>query len=140
MEPNSPSRVGLAGIVFLPFSLFSFFVELIRFCTAHITKSGFSDTLFVFGSEEQADPVSCMFVDLISPLYVFGTFVDLGFFCIFQIRKMMIWELQINAELDFVFLRLTFSLSACSPSFVSVMLRFCLIMCDSECTGADLEF
>ncbi|XP_035837367.1 mitochondrial amidoxime-reducing component 1-like isoform X2 [Helianthus annuus] len=26
------------------------------------------DTLFVFGSEEQADPVSCMFVDLISSL------------------------------------------------------------------------
>ncbi|MFS7947918.1 hypothetical protein Hanom_Chr06g00553791 [Helianthus anomalus] len=31
----------------------------------------------------------------------------------------MIWELQINAELDFVFLRLTFSMSACSPSIVS---------------------
>ncbi|KAJ0522115.1 putative molybdenum cofactor sulfurtransferase [Helianthus annuus] len=46
MEPNSPSHVGWYS---------------------HITKSGFSDTLFVFGSEEQADPVSCMFVDLISP-------------------------------------------------------------------------
>ncbi|MFS7988073.1 hypothetical protein Hanom_Chr11g01030291 [Helianthus anomalus] len=50
------------------------------------------DTLFGFGSEEQEVPVSCMFVDLISPLYVFGIFVDLFFFfffCIFQNRKMM---------------------------------------------------
>ncbi|KAJ0478991.1 hypothetical protein HanRHA438_Chr00c12g0849141 [Helianthus annuus] len=35
----------------------------------HITRSGFSDTLFIFGSKEQADPVSYMFVELISPLY-----------------------------------------------------------------------
>ncbi|MFS8006608.1 hypothetical protein Hanom_Chr14g01251191 [Helianthus anomalus] len=69
--------------MFLPLSLFSFF-NSIRFCRTHITRSGFSDTLFVFWSKEQADSVSCMFVELISLLYVSCIFVDLGFLCIFQ--------------------------------------------------------